>query len=200
MSSSMDMANLNAMIQSMMWRQMATDLQPSYKLYNAATPRIGGMLGLEGYDQVNPEEIIAQTPGYQGMFDQGLEAIDRAAAARGMLGSGPVAKQLMKYGGTQFQNMAYNPYMNSLFNSMNAGQNAVTGVGNAGMNMASNVGNAFMQAGQQQDQMDYYNSQNKGGGWLDTIAGGAGLLGGILMSPKSSMNNSVLGSALGWAM
>jgi hypothetical protein len=49
---------------------------------------------------------IMQTPGYQFALDQGNQAINRSAAAKGMLGSGNVLSELAKYG----QGMASQEY------------------------------------------------------------------------------------------
>jgi len=53
---------------------------------------------------------IQQTAGYQFDLDQGNQAINRSAAAKGMLGSGNVLAELLKYG----QGMASKEYGNQL--------------------------------------------------------------------------------------
>lgn len=55
------------------------------------------------YDQqlrnliANPNKIF-DDPGYKESFDQGLQAVERSAAARGFLGSGNAATELMTFG------------------------------------------------------------------------------------------------------
>ena len=41
---------------------------------------------------------IEQSPAYKWRYDQGLEAVNRTAAAKGMLGSGNRLSELVKYG------------------------------------------------------------------------------------------------------
>lgn len=56
---------------------------------------------------------VAQTPGYQFAYNQGLNAVNRTAAARGQLGSGNRLYDLTKYG----QGMASQTY-NNTFNQL----------------------------------------------------------------------------------
>lgn len=90
-------------------------------------------------------------PGYRFRLDQGSQAIDRAAKARGMYMSPSTVKELLRYN----QGFASNEYTNaynrdmanrtSKFNMLSGvsggGQTAANQVGNAGMNMAGTVGN-----------------------------------------------------------
>lgn len=55
----------------------------------------------------NPN-YLSTTPGYQWQFNQGLEAVNRTEAAKGMLGSGNRLQELMQYG----QGMAQQDYNN----------------------------------------------------------------------------------------
>jgi hypothetical protein len=57
--------------------------------------------------QRNPASV-QNTPGYRFAFDQGQQALERSAAAKGMLGSGNVLAELQKYG----QGMAENQLNN----------------------------------------------------------------------------------------
>ena len=69
----------------------------------------------------NPSSIT-QTPGYQFALDQGNQAINRSAAAKGMLNSGNVLAELSKYG----QGMAsqgYQQQLNNLQSLMQGAQN-----------------------------------------------------------------------------
>lgn len=59
----------------------------------------------------NPSSVT-QTPGYQFALQQGNEAINRSAAAKGMLNSGNVLAELAKYG----QGMASQGYQQQLNN------------------------------------------------------------------------------------
>lgn len=67
----------------------------------------------------NPSSVT-QTPGYQFALGQGNEAINRSAAAKGMLNSGNVLAELAKYG----QGMASQGYQQQLNNLQSLMQGA----------------------------------------------------------------------------
>jgi hypothetical protein len=86
------------------------------------------------------------SPGYQFRMDQGREAIDRSAAARGALNSGQVLKELDRYG----QGIAsdeYGNYLNQLYNLAGYGQTATQNTAQLGANAAQGYGNAIANAG-----------------------------------------------------
>jgi hypothetical protein len=90
-------------------------------------------------------------PAYQFDLQQGQQALERSAAARGSLMSGGTLKDLTNYAqgsaSNEYQN-AYNRFMNNQNTQYNrlaslagTGQTAAGQIGQAGMNMATNVGN-----------------------------------------------------------
>lgn len=80
-----------------------------------------------------------QSPDYQFAFDQGLQGLDRSAAARGSLYSGGHSADLMKFGqGLASQN--YNAYYNRLAGLSGTGQTTASGLGQMGQQYANNVG------------------------------------------------------------
>lgn len=85
-------------------------------------------------------------PGYQFRLGEGNQAIDRAAAARGMYGSGRALKELTRYG----QNFASNEFGNVYNRNASLaglGQTAVTNTGQLGANTANQVGANTIGAG-----------------------------------------------------
>lgn len=62
----------------------------------AATSRMSALAGLGGADALT--SALQQDPGYQFRMSQGVNALDRSAAARGMLQSGAQSKALTQYG------------------------------------------------------------------------------------------------------
>jgi hypothetical protein len=97
-----------------------------------------------------------QDPGYQFRMDQGNQAMQRSAAARGGLMSGGFAKGLDRYNqdyaSNEYQN-AYNRFNNdqsSRFGRLSSvagmGQNANSQLGAAGQNYANQVGQTAMGA------------------------------------------------------
>lgn len=90
---------------------------------------------------VNPE-TLASDPGYQFQLQQGQQALERSAAARGGLNSGGFAKGLSQYNqglaATQFQNAWQRQFQQNqanfgnLFNTAGMGQNSAQNLGALG--------------------------------------------------------------------
>lgn len=84
-----------------------------------------------------------ESPDYQFAFDQGLQGLDRSAAARGSLYSGGHSADLMKFGqGLASQN--YNQFYNRLAGLSGTGQTTASGLGTLGQQYANNVGQIGM--------------------------------------------------------
>lgn len=96
-------------------------------------------------------------PGYAFRLQQGQQAIERSAAARGGFGGGRMAKDLTNYAqgaASQEYGNAFNRYQTNRSNQLNplqslagVGQTATGQMQTAAQNYASNAGNATMQAG-----------------------------------------------------
>lgn len=94
-------------------------------------------------------QILSQlqaTPGYQNMLQQGLQGINQASAAQGLLGSGAQGQALMQYGQNYAENY-YQNYLNQLSNAANTGEtaggqlaSAVTSGSNAQQGAATTAG------------------------------------------------------------
>jgi hypothetical protein len=120
-------------------------LKPYAESGLAANEQLGNLLGIgSGADQASITEALRNTPGYQFNLEQGTQALDRSAAARGGLFSGAAAKQLQEYG----QGLADNTYQSAIANlrpSVATGAGAASGqVGlydNIGALQANNTAN-----------------------------------------------------------
>lgn len=89
---------------------------------------------------------FTESPDYQFARDQGLQGIDRSAAARGALYSGGADADRMTFAsGLASQN--YNNYYNRLAGLAGAGQTAGSGLAALGQNYANAVGNNAIGAG-----------------------------------------------------
>lgn len=85
-------------------------------------------------------DTLRNYPGYQWAFNQGLTALDRSAASKGLLLSGGQVKDAQTYG----QGMAdqlFNQYYNQLMGTTQLGENAAAQTGSSGQNAATNAGN-----------------------------------------------------------
>lgn len=88
-----------------------------------------------------------ESPDYQFAFNQGLQGLDRSAAAGGMLTSGGADADRIAYG----QGMAsqqYGNYYNRLAGLAGAGQQTASGLGQLGANTGNNISNALANTGQ----------------------------------------------------
>lgn len=134
-------------------------------------------------NRINATEWIKQTPGYQFQFGEGINALDRSAASRGMLLSGAQTRAAQDYG----QNFAlghYDNYMGKLANLAGIGQSSAQNTAAAGQNMATAssantmtaAGNAAQanMAGANAIGTGYVNAAqaNQGGGIGGMIGGG----------------------------
>lgn len=86
------------------------------------------------------------SPGYQFNYDEGLRAIDRGAAARGLLHSGAGVKAEQRFGSGLASN-EYNNWWNQGLGLAGLGQGALNSTTQAGQNAANNITNAYTQMG-----------------------------------------------------
>ena len=125
-----------------------TGYTPQYAAEDYITPDIGAEMS----------NYLRATPGYQFRMDEGVNALNRAAAAKGMLYSGAQQKALTQYG----QGMAdqtYNALLDRIANLYTGGQNAALGLGGIGAQTAQGVAQSQLASGQAQAQ-GIYNSYN----------------------------------------
>lgn len=97
-------------------------------------------------------------PGYQFSFDQGQQAIDRSAAARGILNSGATAKALDRFG-TGLADQQYSNYFARLQSLAGVGQTATNSGNQAAQNYANNASQLAANAGDARAS-GYINSAN----------------------------------------
>ena len=162
------------------WNEFNTVEQNEQPYMNLGTSSIPTLLQAMGYNvsqgsngqytlSVNPNSPLQQTftaptlaqaqqtPGYQFTLQQGEQAINNSAAAKGGLLSGATLKDLLSYGqglaSTTYQQdynnalQTFNTNYNAASNNANRvsglvtlGQNAATTVGNQGLQTAANAG------------------------------------------------------------
>lgn len=107
--------------------------------------RQAGENALRAYvDQVGTE--FTQTPGYQFGLQQGLDAIEGSAAARGNLMSGATLQGLQQYG-QDYATRNYDNWLNRLGGIMSTGQASAGQQAALGQNFANNQSNILAQQG-----------------------------------------------------
>lgn len=100
--------------------------------YGKAVNLYQDALGVNGpQGNARATSAFQSAPGYQFQLDQGLQAVDRGAASRGMLGSGNTLMAEQKYG-SDLANQNYNNYLTQLGGFVNPQLQATTGA-NAGI-------------------------------------------------------------------
>lgn len=113
-----------------------------------------------------------ESPDYRFALDQGTQATERSAAARGGLNSGNTLAELTRYGqGLATQN--FGNYTNRLASLAGAGQTATNALTNAGLATGQGVANSLIGAGNARAS-GIINSTNAWGNALNDISAGVG--------------------------
>lgn len=115
------------------------DNQPLMELRNALLPRIQG-LAEQGAD-VSPQDVMAD-PGYQFGLNQGRQAVQGSAAARGGLHSGRTLQALNQFGndyGTSKYGEVFNRRQAALGSNFGRAMSAA-GLGQGGVQQTQSVG------------------------------------------------------------
>jgi hypothetical protein len=158
--------------------QTRADYAPYRETGYKALDTLAGLYGVGG-TKIDPTAALEATPGYQFQRDQGLQAIDRANAARGILNSGGADKARMRYAsGLAASN--YESFTNRLAAMAGVGQSATGSTAAAGQGAANaitgaigtnaaNVGNAAIQGGNARAS-SYANTANAINGTASNLA------------------------------
>lgn len=91
---------------------------------------------------------ITNQPGYQAQLNSGIDAIQRAASAKGSLGSGRLLQALSDYGSNQLSTY-YGNTLSRLAQIAGSGQTAATQQGNISMNQGNNIASLNQALGDQ---------------------------------------------------
>lgn len=169
--------------QLQMYNQTRKDLSPYLSTGTSALNQLSSLFGIGGSGPTNATagrtlSALQNYPGYQFQFGQGLQALDRSAASRGLLLSGAQLKDAQTYGQGVAQSTALQPYLSTL-----------TGLAGLGENAGSLTGNAATAAGQ-----GIASSQLAGG--QAQAAGIVGSSNAITGGLQSGLNNAILGYSL----
>jgi hypothetical protein len=159
---------------------------------------------------VNPNSILQQqfqaptlaqaqsTPGYQFTLQQGEQAINNSAAAKGGLLSGATLKDLTAYGqalaSTTYQQAFNNDLstFNTNYNSAASNVNRLSGLTTLGQNAATTVGNQGLQTAANAGQLTTSGANASAAGTV----GSSNAISGALSSLGSSASNYALLSQL----
>ena len=124
------------------YQQNQQNLQPYQQAGTQALGQLGGSVLPGGMP--NADQLMAQDPGYQFRLQQGQQALERAQAAGGSIGSGGALKAAMQYG----QGFASNEYGNTFNRYLQSNQQRNSQLmGLAGL--GQNANSQFLSAGNQ---------------------------------------------------
>ena len=148
-------ADRASQIQWDMYDQTRKDLDPYKQAGATSLSQMMGQMTPDGYfNQTYTGQDIYSDPSYQFRLQQGQDAIQSSAAAKGGLLTGATLKALQNYGqesASQEYSNAYNRFnadqtnrYNRLSNLIGIGQNAAAQVGNAGAQTSQAVANNTM--------------------------------------------------------
>lgn len=157
------------------------DQAPWLNTGSSALNVLAGLYGLNGQDQSFDQ--FYGSPDYQFARDQGLQGLDRSAAARGGLYSGGHSADVLDYA-EGLASQQYNNYVNRLSNIAGLGQNSASQLGQMGMGMANNIG-AFNTANAQNLMGSIYDRANANTNMAGQLAGFGSQLVGSFARPAS---------------
>lgn len=182
-----------AQLQKMMYDETVTRNKPWTSAGQGSINYLGGLLNIPGYASVDPTNALRATPGYNWALSQGVNALDKSAAAKGSLFGGAQQKALTTYG-QGLADQTYQNYVNNLFNVSGQGLNASNMTGQAGMNYANQAGQDYMigAQAQAQNQMNQYNARQSGYNSLGSLLG---MEAGIAMGPFTG-GTSLIGAGM----
>lgn len=108
----------------------------------------------EGVTPGSPEDLSAYKkysfqadPGYQFRMEEGIKALDRSAAARGVLNSGGQLRRLTRYG-QDYASAEYQNVYNRIAQIAGFGRGASSDGSNVIVNTGQNIGGALINAGE----------------------------------------------------
>jgi hypothetical protein len=131
------------------------DLAPWRTTGAIALSKLAGMYGVngaptggEGTDNPSADAYggFFTSPGYRFRLDQGNQAVERSAAARGLLGSGATVKALDRYS-QGLASSEYQSFSDRLAQIAGFGQNATNATVAAGENATAGMAGAYGRAG-----------------------------------------------------
>jgi Chaperone of endosialidase len=182
-------AQLASQTQLQMYNQTRSDLSPYLSTGTSALSQLSSLFGLGGTNGTagtGPTNATAQNtlsalqnyPGYQFQYNQGLQALDRSAASRGLLLSGAQVKDAQTYGQGVAQSSALQPYLSTLTGLASQGENAGALTGNAATATGQGVASSELAGGQAQ------------------AAGTIGSANALTTGLQGGLNNALLGYSL----
>lgn len=151
--------------------------------------------GLADYNalRANVGTSFQESPGYRFAFDEGVNAIDRAASARGLLNSGARLRELTRFG-QGVANQEYGNWLSRLQALAGVGQTATGQAASLAASAGGQGAGMIQQAGTNAAQMQMQGGQAQAAGQVNSANA---LMGGLnqgmglyaLMNPQNTWGN-----------
>ncbi len=189
-----------------------SNVAPYQQAGTAALSQLGAGTAAGGQFNSSPTgaQVLGQDPGYQFRLDQGQQALQRAEAAGGGVGSGGALKSAEQYGqdyaSSEYQN-AYSRFMGTrqanyanLANIAGYGQQANATLTNAGTGASANVANTSLAGANAQGNYLTQAANATAAGGIGVANAQAGALGQIgTAAQQALMAQQISGSGYGGA-
>lgn len=134
--------------------KMFNTVQQNLEPYNqTGQTAMGTLNNLLSPNSLTAMQTLQSLPGYQFTLNQGLQAVQSGAAARGLGSSGAAMRGAADYA-TGLANQNYLSYANQLQNLTNTGESAAAGVGQAAMSTGQGISNNLTGMGNAQAAAD----------------------------------------------
>ncbi len=133
-------ANQNNALESQIYQSNSANEQPYIQSGDAANTALQGFLGIGGNPQASQAALndYLNSTGYQFNLNQGLDAVQTSAAAKGLLGSGATLEGIDNYA-TGLADSYGQQYEGDLQNVVNTGAGAANALAGQGENYANAV-------------------------------------------------------------
>ena len=179
MEAEKEMADANLLLQRELAEQQREDFAPWRDVGQQALDKIWS--GVQSGEFEVGQIDVTKDPGYQFRMDQGVEALDKSAAARGRLLSGAQQKGINEYA----QNVGSQEYANAYARESNekarkfnilsglsqGGQASAAGQAQSTQTLASTSGNIMANLGQSQNVANQNIGAIRGGAYTDAAQG-----------------------------
>lgn len=140
----------SARVQKQMYDQTRADLRPQRQVGETALYSLADMLGIPRPSPdggLTPAGGFTATPGYQFRLNEGIKALDRSSAARGMNLSGAQLKGVQRYG-EGLASDEWNNYRGGVAQLAGFGNSAAGTQSQANQALGAGLGNAAIAGGQ----------------------------------------------------
>lgn len=149
-----------------------------------------GANGAEGLARA--KALFQQTPGYSAGLDSGLDALDRRAASRGMLGSGNLQQDTLKFA-NDYASQKYGSYLAGLSPYLQQGTQSAAGLAGVYGGLGSGLDRSFQGQGQLGYQTEAGIGKNNAAAELAKDQTGLNVLGSIFKLGELGMKGYGMG-------